>query len=248
MQNLLLPLTLTDYEFLVGILDSNFRPAPQLRSCLQDFRERGDASTREELCSALEREIRYAGSSDAAYAMRLLRGTTPGVSFNAIIRDVGRVLKVPVLRYGTDREMLEELTRECVTQQFSKRSPEEQQHLLEDLGVDRARAAAFLKRSAGVFAVPIFLEAFGAVVVNGLIKTVILGTIARIIGQGVLQRLLPTVLARIPWWVGWITPVAWTVAIGWTAINLQGPARRKTVPIVLYLGMCSLRGEEESES
>ncbi len=115
---------------------------------------------------------------------------------------------------------------------------------MEDLGIDRTRASAFIKQSAGVFAVPLLLEAFGVIVVNGLTKTVILGTIAHFVGKSLLVRLLQPVLVRIPWWVGWITPVAWTAAVGWTAFNLQGPARRKTVPVVLYLGMCCLRNEE----
>ena len=53
-----------------------------------------------------------------------------------------------------------------------------------------AKAEAFLKKSAGVFALPMLIEAFNYVIVQGLIKTIIFGTIARIIGQQLAGRLL----------------------------------------------------------
>ena len=105
------------------------------------------------------------------------------------------------------------------------------------------KAEAFLKKSAGVFALPMLIEAFNLVVVHGLIKTIIFGTIAKIIGQQLAARLFTFLVGRLPWWVNWIGPAAWTLSIGWATIDIQGPARRKTVPIVLYLGICSMRDE-----
>jgi hypothetical protein len=113
--------------------------------------------------------------------------------------------------------------------------------MLEDLGVEKEKAEAFLKRSAGVFALPALVEAFNLVIVQGLIKTIIFGTIAKLIGQQLANRLFTFLVGRLPWWVSWIGPAAWTLSIGWTTIDLQGPARRKTIPIVLYLGLVSMR-------
>lgn len=121
--------------------------------------------------------------------------------------------------------------------------------MLEELGVEKEKAAAFLKRSAGVFALPMLIEAFNIVIVQGLIKSIIFGTIAKIIGQQLANRLFAFLVGRLPWWVNWIGPAAWTLSIGWTTIDLQGPAKRKTIPIVLYLGLCSMRPDRtENES
>ena len=93
------------------------------------------------------------------------------------------------------------------------------------------------------------IEAFNIVIVQGLIKTIIFGTIAKIIGQQLANRLFTFLVGRLPWWVNWIGPAAWTLSIGWTTIDLQGPAKRKTIPIVLYLGLCSMRQDlAENES
>lgn len=189
----------------------------------------------------MESSIRYLGSSDLAYAFRSLTGSDPGVSFQEIVRDVASNLKVEAPKAATDREMVEKLATDYATQQFAELSPEEQQKMLENLGVEKDKAAAFIKRSAGVFALPMLIEAFNLVIVQGLIKTIIFGTIAKIIGSQLAGRLFTFLVGRMPWWVSWIGPAAWTLSIGWTTIDLQGPARRKTVPAVLYLGLCSLR-------
>jgi uncharacterized protein YaaW (UPF0174 family) len=92
------------------------------------------------------------------------------------------------------------------------------------------------------------IEAFNLVVVQGLIKTIIFGTIARIIGRQLAARLFAFLAGRVPWWVGWIGPAAWTLSVGWTALDLQGPASRKTVPVMLYLGLCAVRKRSEPVS
>ncbi len=239
MRDILFPLSAADFRFLVGVIQGPRRRA--LESHVEAIEETGDEDAREELCSILEHEIRYLGSGDVPYQMRKALGMTPGVSLRAIIRDTGRVLKMPVRRLETDREMLMGLAQDYATAEFARLDPEEQQRVLENLGVDRQQAAAFLKKSAGVFAVPVMIEAFGFIVVQGLIKTVIFGIIAKIIGQQLASRLLAFLFSKVPWWVGWVSPAAWALSVGWTAISIQGPARRKTVPVMLYLGLCCIR-------
>ncbi len=245
MQDILQSLETEDFRFLVGVIDGPLTPARRLRSQLEQLEDGCGPAERDVLCHSLEHEIRYLGSSDVAYGLRKALGKTPGVAFSAIVRDAANVLKVPVRRLGTDREVLCELVEDYVTREFSRRSRQEQQELLESLGIDRKRAAAFLKRSAGVFALPVLVQAFGTLVVDGLIKTMLFGLIAQILGRQLSARLFSFLFSRIPWWVGWIGPAAWTAAIGWTALDIQGPARRKTIPIVLYLGLCCMRQKGE---
>lgn len=246
MQELLRSLTPADYTFLVGIIEGplSLTNDQQLRLQLTAVEREDTPENRAAISESLEREIRYLGSADVAYFARLAVGKEPGVPFREIVRDVAKTLKVDVPRMGTEREMLARLVEDYATQQFADLSPEEQQALLESLGVDRDRAASFLKKSAGVFAVPALIQAFGVLVVDGLIKTVIFGLIVKVVGRQLATRLLNLLLARFPWWVAWIGPVAWSLSIGWTALDLQGPAYRKTIPVVLYLGLCVLRQRE----
>lgn len=246
MQELFDLLEPADYLFVIEVIerDVNLAPDRRLRTLLAAYEEDGDPAVRERLNRQLEREIGYLGSADLAYLVRYATGQEPGVPFREVVRDVARVIKVSPPRLGTDREQVEAVVEQYVTRQFERMSRDEQQQMLEELGVQREKAAAFLKRSAGVFAVPALIEAFGIVVVNGLIKTVIFGTIAKIIGSQLSARLFQFIAGRFPWWVRWIGPAAWTVSIGWTVLDVQGPAYRKTIPIVLYLGLCSLRGRE----
>ena len=239
MREILIPLTSADYRFLVALIRG---PRQRVMEALvESVKESDDGDAREELCAMIEHEIRYLGSGDVPYQIRKALGVTPGVSLRTIIRDTGDVLKVPVRRLATDREMLVALAQDYATAEFARLSPQEQQRMLENLGIDRQRAVAFLKKGAGVFAAPVMIEAFGRVVVQGLIKRVVFGIIAKFIGPQLAGRLLAFLFSNVPWWVGWISPAAWTLSIGWAAISLQGPARRKTVPVMLYLGLCAMR-------
>lgn len=237
-----------DYAFVVEVMASpvNFTDDAELRRRAAAFEASGRPVDRQQLDAKLEREIRYLGSAEAAYFVRFMFGHEPGVSFREILRDVAHAVKVRPDRDGTDREVLEDIVRQYATQTFSELSPEEQQKLLEDLGVEKEKAKAFLKRSAGVFALPVMIQVFNAVVVEALIKQVILGVIAKLLGEQLARKLFLLIAGRFPWWMGWIGPVAWTASIGWTAIDLQGPATRKTIPIVLYLGLCCLRDQTDA--
>jgi uncharacterized protein YaaW (UPF0174 family) len=246
MQEVLAPLELADYHFLIGIIESpiNLTNDTQLKASLQTLEADDSDANRVILNEQLESEIRYLGSSDVAYFYRRWIGGEPGVTFSEIIRDVAKALKIEAPRMGTEREMLEDVVQRYATKQFASLPDDEKQKMLESLGVEQKRAAAFIKKSAGVFALPMLIEAFGSLVVNGLIKNIIFGLIGKIIGHQLAMRLFNFILGRFPWWVSWIGPVAWTLSIGWTAFDVQGPAYRKTIPVVLYLGLCSLREKE----
>lgn len=249
MKDLLAVLNPADYRFLAGILESPLNQTNDER-----FAELVDALEKEEspenraaIEAQFEEDFRYVGSSEIMYVFRSLTGEEKGAPFQGIVRDVASALKVDANLLGSDREIVERLAESYATQQFADLPVEEQQKMLESLGVDKDKAAAFLARSAGVFALPMLIEAFNLVIVQGLIKTIIFGTIARIIGSQLAGKLFAFLVARMPWWVSWIGPAAWTLSLGWTAFDLQGPAKRKTIPAVLYLGLCSLRERHSAD-
>ncbi|MDA0378264.1 MAG: hypothetical protein O2899_02135 [Bacteroidetes bacterium] len=243
MKELLAILTPADYRFLAGIMESPLNQTDDggFLEKVAALEAADTAENRDAIEAQFEQDFRYLGSSEIMYVFRSLTGSERGAPFQEIVRDVARSLKVDANLLGSDRDVVERLAESYATQQFADLQPEEQQKLLEDLGVDAQRARAFLARSAGVFALPMLIEAFNIVIVQGLIKTIIFGTIARIIGSQLASKLFAFLVGRMPWWVSWIGPAAWTLSIGWTALDLQGPATRKTLPAVLYLGLCSLR-------
>ncbi len=248
MQDVLSYLNPPDYHFLIGVIESpiSLTNDARLKELLQAYEGDESAENKAALDKQLEKEIRFLGSSDVMYTFRMVRGADPGAPFAQVIRDAAKTLKINI-PLGTEREMMEALVKNYTTREFEKLSDEEKQKMLEELGVDRELAARFIKKSAGVFALPLMIEAFGSLVVNGLIKNVIFGLIGKIIGRQLAMRLFQFIMGRFPWWVHWIGPAAWTFSIGWTAFDLQGPALRKTVPVVLYLGLCSLRDREAQD-
>ena len=63
------------------------------------------------------------------------------------------------------------------------------------------------------------------------------------------EELFKNLAARFPWWAEWLGPIVWGLSLGWLAIDLQGSANRKTIPVLLYLGIVGLRdGPEDGEA
>lgn len=232
-----------DYTFLAEVIRSPFNvhdDAVLVRRAAE-YEQSESEGALAAVQAALEDAIRYLGSSDVAYHYRRVTGGEGGVAFRVVVEDVARVLGVRVRRTAPIDEMVADLAATYAGVAFGKLDRDEQQKMLTELGVDREQAARFLRRSAGVFALPALLQAFNAVVVEALIKRVIFGVIARFIGSRLAGQLFAFLAGRLPWWVNWVGPVAWAGSIGWTATDLQGPAYRKTVPVVLYLGLCVVR-------
>lgn len=255
MQTLLALLEPADYAFVVGLLESpvNLTDDRALKADLARFEATGSAESRAALDARIEKTVRYLGSADLAFWLRQAIGQAPGVSFDEIVRDVARALEVDEPQGGTLRARVEALTEAHVARTFGELPPEKQRALLRDLGVGEQQIGRFLRTSAGVFAFPLLVQAFDAFVVQGLVRNVVFGTIARLVGTRVSQGLFGLLAARMPWWLRLVGPAAWTLSIGWTVLDLQGPALRKTVPVVLYLGLVSHRartlkaGPEKSE-
>jgi uncharacterized protein YaaW (UPF0174 family) len=248
MTDIFAPLSSDDYVFLVGLIESpvNLTDNLGLRAALERYEQDPSDAARADLDRILEREIRYAGSADVAYFARQAMGKEPGVPFREMIRDVAQAVKVEPPALGTEREMLEDVVERYATDQFARLPAEEQQKILVELGVKRDEAARFLLKSAGVFSIPVLIQVFDVVVVQGIVKGMVFSAITRLMGSRLSQHLLTTIAGRLPWWLPWIGPAAWTLSIGWTALDIQGPALRKTVPIVLFLGLCALRDSHEA--
>ncbi len=247
MKQVLANLSIADYHFIVGVVESPWSLTDDraLRSALGQYESSAAQTDRDTLDRLIIKEVGYLGSSDLAYLSRQMAGKNPGMPFTAIVGDVARTLDLHPDRLASIDEQLVDVVTSYATVKFAELTPEQQQDMLVDLGVDRKRAEQFVKRSAGVFAPPLLIEAFNIVIVEGLIKRIIFGTIARFLGREVTRKLLAFMLGRFPWWVSWVGPVAWFGSIGWTVLDLQGPAYRKTIPIVLYLGLCAMRGTHD---
>jgi len=243
MQDILMQLSREDYAYLIKIMQSPIDRCSNLNAHLANVES---LDHQRALCEGIETKIRYLGSSTIAYYSRRALGAEPSAKFRYIIRDTARFLKVPVPNHGTDKELLVKLVQGYAVDEFSHLTPTEQQQILESLGIKRKRAMDFVKKFSGIFSLPILMQTFGTLIVEGLIKTVLFGWTARLIGGKLATSMFSILFARVPWWVNTIIPGAWAISIGLTALQIQGPARQKTIPILLYLGLSCMRDDAEN--
>lgn len=246
MSDLFAPCTRDDYRFLVDLLASDLNRTDDagLRRRFERYADTESAEDRAALDAHLDRTLRYLGAHDVAYALREATGQAPGVSLETLIAEAARALGMHAPEHGSPRERCERVVETHTLRTWRALPRDEQQRLLEGLGVERQRALDFVRTASGVYAFPVLVGAFNALVVQGLVKTVIFGTISKVVGARISSLLFGQLLARMPWWAAWLGPASIALSAGWTALELGGPALRKTVPAVLYLGLVSLREGE----
>lgn len=239
-----------DFEYLSKVLDSylSFTDDNKRKQLLDKSKSNNAART--ELISLIEKQIRYYGSSDLAYLGRFLFicENEAGVAATELLDDVCKKLKVPIKRGGSIEVRLERLVKAVVEKELQSKSPEELSEAFEDIGVgdaDRDLIMDHLKRDGKAAVLPILFEVLGPKVALGIIETIIVTILAQIVGREAAKHLVRELMKRNPW-LNALGPVLWVISGAWIALDLQGPAYRKTVPICLYLGIVALRdGSEE---
>lgn len=235
-----------DYEFLIECLRSpiNFCRDRELRTLYASFRQAPTAASRGALVSRIEHEIRYAGSSDLMYALRRVFADEAGVGVDEIVRDVARHLKVRLRPFGTPEARLRRLTMAVAERAVLKLSEEQQRELLSRHNVGpelQDEVIAQLKSKGKVAVLPALLAVLGRETVENLVPSIIISVLGPFIGHETAKKLIQALLARFPWWSEWLGPIVWGISGAWLAIDLQGPAYRKTIPALLYCGLISLR-------
>lgn len=246
MQEILRKMSLADYRFVVELIGSgvSLADATTLKERLAALEHDSSVDAVAALCQALEREIRYLGSSDAAYLARRALGQEPGVSWAEIVQDAAQALKVSLPSFCDEETKLRELVKQYVGAKFAELEPEKQRKVLAGIGAPPEEIREFFRRSAARMSVPLLLQLFGSTLVERLIADLALNAIAGFAGRSLGKKLLQEAAKRFPLWAEWLGPAAWTASIVWTVADLQGPALRKTIPLVLYLGLVLLRDDE----
>ena len=205
------------------------------------------------MCKFLEKEIRYAGSSDLAFAYRkyFKSEEVAGASIYEIIDDVSKVLKVKQKFIGNAESQLERLTKAVVEKNFLSLKEEDQRELLEKAGVNKAAREEFFKKFKDnkTRFLPLLLSIVGPEVTATLIQGIAITALAAFIGREAAKKLIEALATKFPWWAQWLGPIVWGSSLSWTAYDIQGGANRKTIPLLVYLGIVGLRdGPEDGES
>lgn len=252
---LLLKCDATDFEVLISQIDSyvNLSSDAELKQMLAAYKKNSDGSRKTILAKAVEQEIRYIGSSDIAYAYRKLTSNDQpsGVSINEIIEDVSKKLKVKQKLLGTPEAKVERLVKWTVEKTFFALKPEQQRELFEKAGVGKGQQDEFfekIKNNKAHF-LPLLLSLLGPEITATIVQGLAISAMAAFMGRKAAEELFKNLATRFPWWAEWLGPIVWGLTLGWLAIDLQGAANRKTIPVLLYLGIVGLRdGPEDGES
>lgn len=243
--------TLGDFEYLSKVLDStlSFADDKGRSELLEAYRANPCEENKSNLVMKIDHQIRYFASADLAYLFRLVTNENGEVSADEMINDVAEKLKVPVKLIGSTESKLEKIVKVVVENEFFNKSSEELANEFKKFNLEPEKIAEIIneiKKVGKVAVLPILVRIVGKEVVVTIIESIIVGILTKFIGREAAKLLIKELGKRNPI-VNALGPIAWTISAIWLALDLQGPAYRKTVPICLYLGIVGMRdsGVEE---
>ena len=118
-------------------------------------------------------------------------------------------------------------------------------------GLSNQQQNDFFKKIKGNTAhfIPLLFSMIGPEATATIIQRLALKLLSSIIGKEAAKEIIKALIKKFPWWAEWMGPIGWAISIGWFTLDLQGPAFRKTVEILLYLGVVGLRdGPEDGDA
>lgn len=188
MEKILAKCEYADLEYLSGVLDSyvSFTDDAARNELLQKSHHASSAKT--ELCALMDKQIRYYGSSDVAYAVRSVFSSSSdgGISSLELIEDVCKKLKINLKHGGSIEGRLERLVSAVVEKELLSKTPTELAEAFKKMGIGNAEADLIkehLAKNGKVAILPVIIQILGPKVALGLIETIIISLIAQIVGR-----------------------------------------------------------------
>lgn len=237
--------TKDDAKFLIDTIDSYLTDDKGLKELFASWE--GDGPMPRVLNHKIETEIRYLGSNDFAYMSRKLRGHGPaGVSVDEIIDDLCKLLKLEISTAHTLEARLEIFAGKVIDLLFAKLPDEQKREILQGLNFEKTLLQEILDRAINnkEMLLAVILPFLAGKSGPDVIQTLLIAIIGRFIGKEIAEKLLLIIASRLPMAGAWLNPLLWAGGTGWLILDLLGPASRKTIPLILYLGVLCFRNGE----
>jgi uncharacterized protein YaaW (UPF0174 family)/GTPase SAR1 family protein len=174
---------------------------------------------------AVAAHLRKMGSNDIA---TLFRGT--GVPYDDVVLDVGKKLKAKVKVTQSVEKNEETILWKLFEDALEKMSDKEKRTLFQSMGIKEheyptGAAAAIVSQLIGRFSG--FAVYKSALIVANMVSRALLGQGLALATNAALTRSIGALLG----------PIGWIASGLWLAIDIAGPAFRKTVPAVIHVAM-----------
>lgn len=214
LKNIILKSAVSDIEPLVKYLKMDFKFRP------------GQVRVEESQAAEIALYLREMGSNDIA---TFFRGK--GVDYEEVLLDVGKKLKASVDEKASCEENEQAIINKVFEDSLNEMSENEKRELFKFLGVkeysyDAAGPAAVL--SAQIIA---NLSGFATYKMSMIVANMVARAM---LGQGLSLATNAAIARGVAVFAG---PVGWIASGVWLAIDIAGPAFRKTVPAVIHVAM-----------
>ena len=173
--------------------------------------------------------LRKMGSNDIASLFR----NGEGVKYEEIVCDVGEKLKVRGVSKDKSVEINEELIiQHLFSDALKKMSDEERSALMRSMNLSEKDQGAIL--AGTLMASQVMLNQFGGFAVYRM-SVILANMLARsLMGNGLNFAANAALVRGVGAFMG---PIGWIASGAWLAVEIAGPAFRKTVPAIVHIAM-----------
>lgn len=199
------------------------------------------STTKEELKVQMERSSTRSDAEKIAYYLRKMGSNDiaslfrsgEGVEYEEIVCDVGEKLKVR----GVNKNMSVEINEEFIIQHLfsdalKKMSDEERSALMRSMNLSEKDQGAIL--AGTLMASQVMLNQFGGFAVYRM-SVILANMLARsLMGNGLNFAANAALVRGVSAFLG---PIGWIASGAWLAVEIAGPAFRKTVPAIVHIAM-----------
>lgn len=176
----------------------------------------------------ISKYLRRMGSNDFATLFR----SGEGVSYDEVVYDVACNLGVPGVSKESSAEKIEEkIIAKLFADALDKMTKVEKRNLFSSIGIS---GIDIPYSASGVLLTQIMLNKFGgfaiykgSVILANIVSRALLGSGLQLATNAALTRSLGLIIG----------PIGWIASGAWLAVEIAGPAFRKTVPAVIHVAM-----------
>lgn len=222
--------TLSEVDILQRSLQYSYedvRPILKYLGTPESDLSRSKSSTRSDALK-ISADLRKMGSNDIA---TVLRGGD-AVPYYQVVFDVAKKLKVDNISQKNSAECIErEIIKKLFADALDKMSEDEKRILLNSMGITGSEIPY---KAAGTLITQLLLKKFGgfavyrmSLIMANIISRALLGSGLSFATNVALTRAISVLLG----------PIGWASSGVWLAIDLAGPAYRKTVPAIVHIAL-----------
>ncbi|MDR2461305.1 MAG: hypothetical protein LBE38_11115 [Deltaproteobacteria bacterium] len=169
----------------------------------------------------------------------------PGIRIEEVVNDAAKELGIKTKPFCSIEQRLQTIVESFVENNFTKLPVDSQIELLKKVNLPCDQITTIIDgvKNKKLSVIPVLISAAGPTLTAIFVDALLTKLITKMISKKASDSIIKEVSSKLP--LKLLGPVMWWASTLWIANSLfLGPVKRKTVRVVLHLGLISLRNSD----